>query len=199
MRQRFADVLDSRPAPHQVGDVALRYEPSMLIGETPRPTRTWRPTAAWLCAVGCGLSLLAGALTSMPVLGMFALVLTLALSLLGAVWLEKREARRRRFVFNFLTNTLRLDFVTPIAQRAATLLVAFDEVKAIDVETQHDGLSCVVVTFSWKGERLAEALAANVTLEEAVRCERFVRLARGACGLGRPEVTAGPVDGFDAA
>ena len=94
-----------------MGDVRLRYEPSLLIGEARRPGML--PSLALGvglgCAAGCVLALLLPARAG-PVL---PLALTLGVSAallmaLGAVQ-EARQRAVRRFVLNFATESLRLE------------------------------------------------------------------------------------------
>ncbi len=119
----------------------------MLVGETQRPPRSVWPTAIW----GAGLvsvlvavvTLVLGADLWLPtVLGGFA-----ALAFALAVWLSRVDARRRAFVVNFATASLRLDFVTPIAGHARTLVVPFDAVKGLAFFEQADGAECLTVDF----------------------------------------------------
>lgn len=181
---RFADALAAHPAPAALGDVSLRYEPSMLIGETPKPRRSLRPVAAWLGGV---IALLAagGVLLARGSEALIAgLALIGALLLAGGVWLERLERRRRGFVANFATTSLRLDFVTPVAGHARTLIVPFDAVRGVQQLTQADGAKCLIVEFVHEGQRLQEVLVAHITAGQGVEAERLERVLRGAFGLG---------------
>ncbi len=181
---RFAQALAERPAPRRLGDVALRYEPSMLIGETLKPLRSSWPTVA----VGAGLSSLVVAL------GLFLLNTptwsqALAVSVTGACFLlgrflEARSKRRRAFVLNFVTYTLRLDFVTPVAGHARTLLVPFSAVRAVEEYGQADGRTCLTVDFELDGALYREVLIAHLLPPEAEALERTRRVLTGAFGLG---------------
>lgn len=182
---RFADALESNPAPSALGDVTLRYEPSMLIGETAK-TRTWRPTLAWLLgivlllsAVGAGLLSSATTLLAIPVLGG-------GLVLLVAVWLERFEHAQRRFVANFGTVSLRLDFASRISGYPQTLVVLFDDVRALELVAQADGQLCLLVDFEQGGRTLREVLVAFIPETQRAEAERLERVLRGAFGLGVP-------------
>ena len=183
----FELALQNNPAPPTRGDVRLRYEPSLLIGETERPRRTWRPTLAWLVGISCSLSAL-GALVLQPsdfVTG--ALLGASIIGLGGATWLERRDRRRRAFIINFVTDTLRLDFVTPLAGKPRTMLVHFDGVRAVTLFPQADQRACLTVDFvpaPDSRELLREVLAANIPEAQADDAARLHRVLEGAFGLG---------------
>jgi hypothetical protein len=158
----------------------------MLIGET-RRHRTHRPTLA----AAAGLLALAGALGTFVTSASDALIVgfvtTGALGLAAATWLELVERRTRRFVANFATTSLRLDFVTPFAGRARTLVVHFDGVRAVELFEQQDGSHCLAVDFlpaPGSNERLREVLAAYIGADELEQAERLRRVLSGAFGLG---------------
>jgi hypothetical protein len=181
---RFADALESHPAPARLGDVALRYEPSVLIGETPKGRRTVTPTAVWVV----GLSLLlfsAAAVVTLPqVVPAVALAVGGAVFVAFAVLLERLEKRQRRFVLNFETHRLRLDFSSPIAGYPRTLLVPFDDVQALQLLEQADGALCLVADFALHGRTLREVLVAFVPAAQRAELERLQRVLEGAFGPG---------------
>jgi len=183
---RFADALEQNPAPTKLGDVALRFEPSMLIAETPKPPSTWWPTLAWLAGVGFLLATVGSVLLSSELVAGVALAVVGGGSLAAATILSRREVRQRRFVANFGTNTLRLDFTTPIAGQPRTMLVPFDDVRAVELMEQADGRACLVVDFEADRRLLREVLAAHITPAEEEASERLLRVLRGAFGLGEP-------------
>jgi hypothetical protein len=180
----FRQALADNPAPAKLGDVSLRYEPSMLVGETRASPSTWKPWA--LSALGLGLVL--GAVAALLLrdsnwLGA-ALLSLAAATLLGSVWLSRTERRKRGFVVNFATTTLRLDFVTPLAGRPSTLLIPFDDVKAVGLMAQGDGRWCLTVDFSMERDVLREALAAFIADDDLTQARRLARVLEGAFGLG---------------
>ncbi len=181
---RFAEALESNPAPTALGDIALRYEPSMLIGETLRQPRTGRPSFSWVS----GLALLVLAVGSLVLGGSdvlsAGLVLGGAAAMALAVWFERLEKRQRRFVANFAMLTLRLDFASPIAGYPRTMIVDFDDVKALELATQADGALCVLVDFIHRDQALREVLAAQIPPAQRPQAERLERVLRGAFGLG---------------
>jgi hypothetical protein len=179
----FRRALAENPAPTRLGDVRLRYEPSMLIGETEEQGLSWRPGA--LATVGvivlvAGLALLA-VRTAQVALGP---VLAAAALLWGSVWLRRRERGKRGFVVNFTASHLRLDFVTPIAGKPQTLLVRFEDVKAVELMEQGDGQHCLTVDFDDDGALLREVLVAFVGSGELEAAKRLARVLQGAFGLG---------------
>lgn len=183
---RFADALATHQAPAAVGDVSLRYEPSMLIGETAAPRRSIRPTFTWTLGVS-SLLLGVGVLLGDAAVGLgVGLVLGGGALLGAAAWLERLEKRRRRFVANFATNSLRLDFATPVAGYARTLVVPFDAVKALALVEQEDGARCLLVDFAVGPSTLREVLVAFIPTSQDAEAERLERVLRGAFGLGTP-------------
>lgn len=183
MQSRFRQALVENPAPSRLGDVRLRYEPSMLVAETARGALTWRPTAlmvAGLSLIIVGLVLL---LTSSHSFAFTALSLSAA-SLVGSVWWARREQRKRGFVANFVTLRLRLDFSTPIAGRPRTVWVPFDDVKAVALLEQGDGQHCLTVDFTDDGALLREVLVAFISADELAAARRLARVLEGAFGLG---------------
>lgn len=180
----FADVLESRPAPQALGDVTLRYEPSMLIGETAKRKSTWRSSAIWVA----GLSLLLFSVGGIVLgwnLSVSAVCLVLGgLGIAGAVLFERYEKRQRRFVANFGTVSLRLDFTSPIAGYAQTLVIPFDSVRATGLLEQEQGGVCLCVDFELDGALLREVLVAYIPEDQMVEAERLERVLKGAFGLG---------------
>lgn len=183
---RFADVLESNPAPNALGDVTLRYEPSMLIGETRKGKGSWRPSALW----ATGFSLLLFSVGALALQWDASVVLSLlifgALAIAGAVRLERLEKRQRRFVANFGTVSLRLDFTSPIAGYPRTLIIPFDSVRAAGLLPQADGATCLCVDFERDRALLREVLVAHIPEAQRVDAERLERVLHGAFGLGKP-------------
>lgn len=186
---RFEDALAGNPAPRRLGDVVLRYDSSMLVGETRRAPRSVWPTLAWTSGV-VGLVAAIGAVAIGAPLALGGLFTVLgAAGLAGATWLEVRERRTRRFVVNFASTSLRLDFVTPFVGRPRTLVVPFDAVRAVDLFEQGDGGRCLTVDFVpqvGSSELLREVLAAFIGREELEQAHRLQRVLEGAFGLGTP-------------
>lgn len=177
---RFADALAEHPAPSRLGDVSLRYEPSMLIGETDKPKRTWRPTLIWLGGISA-LLFAVGAIFVVEAAWLSYLLLGAgALLLAGTVRLERHEKRQRRFIANFATASLRLDFTSPLAGGPRTLVVPFDSVRAVELLDA----GVLTVDVEHQGRTLREALVAFITPVELDDAQRLERVLRGAFGLG---------------
>ncbi|MEW5741720.1 MAG: hypothetical protein AB1938_22565 [Myxococcota bacterium] len=184
---RFADSLAAHPAPARLGDITLRYEPSMLIGETPHVTRSLWPTVAWLVGVSALVAALGLLIAAAPMFAIVACAAIGAAGLAASVWLDRIDKRQRRFIANFATNSLRLDFVTPFAGRPRTLVVTFDAVRDVALLEQGPGLWCLTVDFVplvGKAEVLREVLAAFIPEEQKEDAERLQRVLEGAFGLG---------------
>lgn len=182
----FAEALESHPAPKALGDVTLRYEPSMLIGQTPKRRATWRSSALWVAGIAF-LLFSAGALTQLEDIAVAGVLLTLGGMGVGlAVLLERFEKRQRRFVANFATVSLRLDFTTAIAGHGRTMIVPFDSVRALALLEQADGAQCLCVDFERDRSLLREVLVAHIPQEQLPEAERLERVLHGAFGLGSP-------------
>jgi hypothetical protein len=182
----FARALEDNPAPSSLGDVRLRYAPSMLVGETPPGRRTWRPLVLALL----GMTLVASAIASLAAARALESTLGLGLGAAAALWAsswrERLERRHRAFVVNFATTSLRLDFSSPIAGRPRTLVVPFDAVTAVEALEQADGAWCLTVDFTHRGDALREVLVAHVPAVDAAALRRLSRVLEGAFGLGSP-------------
>ena len=71
---RFENALADNPAPRRLGDIVLRYESSMLIGETPRARRSAKPTVAWAMGLSALVATLGTFVARAPI-GLTALLL----------------------------------------------------------------------------------------------------------------------------
>ncbi len=202
MPGRFEEALAQNPAPSRVGDVALRYEPSMLIGEADRIARGFTFTAVLLSGIAFGLGALAALLTNATTETLAGLSLLTAAAFFTAAQLDQRARRQRRFILNFGTTSLRLDFSTPIANRPRTLVTHFDGVRDCALVTQGDGRLAVTVDFVMSAdsvEVLREVMIANIPLAEEETAVRLHRVLKGAFGLGEKPAAvepAAPIDDF---
>ncbi|MFT3707592.1 MAG: hypothetical protein QM817_07975 [Archangium sp.] len=181
---RFAAALESNPAPSALGDIGLRFEPSMLIGETPKARTTIKPTAAWVIGIALLLFSAGVVVTVTNVVPAIALAIGGALFIGAGVWVERLEKRQRRFVANFMTNSLRLDFSSPLAGYPRTLVIPFDDVSAVELLEQDDGKLVLVVDFELQRRQFREALAAWIPADKRPDAERLQRVLHGAFGLG---------------
>jgi hypothetical protein len=185
---RFQRALEENPAVHRLGDVSIRYEPSLLIGEADRPKPGWEPVLGLLVGVAGACSLAAAALTSGAVGWMAGSLLATGLGFGAAAWLTQRAKRQRRFVLNFGTYALRLDFSTPITGRPKTMVMDFDLVRALDVREQGDGRLCLTVDFLPDADSrdvLREVLVAHVPQADREVLERLQRILHAAFDLDR--------------
>ncbi len=193
----FEAIRQSQQIARTVGDISLRYEPSMLIGETARPTRSWQATLGWTVAFASLIVTLGLFLLDAPFAALVVIVAFAAGALFFASFLAQRDRRRRAFVVNFETYSLRLDFTTPFAGRPRTLVVHFDGVRGVDLLEQGDGRLCLTVDFvPAPGAQtvLREALAANIPARQRDDAERLERVLMGAFGLGTPPSPSTPTE-----
>lgn len=184
----FEAALAQHQAPRSLGDVGLRYEPSMLVGETAKPLGSLRPSLAWLSGVSALLIALVLFLIREQSLAVIAtFVVCGAVGLFTASWLQRVDRRRRAFIANFATNSLRLDFTTPVAGYARTLVVHFDGVRQLDLLVQADRTHCLtvdVVPTPTSATRLREVLVANIRDDQLEAAHTLKRVLEGAFGLG---------------
>lgn len=188
----FADVLESNPAPKALGDVTLRYEPSMLIGETAKTRATWRSSLLWAGGFSLLLFSVGALMLQWDTSSVLVLLAGGAVAIAGAVRLERLEKRQRRFVANFGTVSLRLDFTSPIAGQPRTMVVPFDAVRAAELLPQADGATCLCVDFEKDRALLREVLVAHIPESQRAEAERLERVLRGAFGLGSPPLPPEP-------
>lgn len=166
----FSDALEDNPAPRQLGDVWLRYEPGRLLGESRAPS-SWKrllPTVCMGMAVPLTLLVLVGAWVAgaRQGVGLFWVPGLLAAALVGlALWLEG-QLGRRRFVLHFRSERLRLERLrwAPGATRAEW--VPFDEVTAVEVVERPDGRYALVVV--WRAGNKEEAPPRREVLVEHI-------------------------------
>jgi hypothetical protein len=103
-----------------------------------------------------------------------------ALLLWAALRLKRHETRRRRFVVNFGTSSLRLDFATPIVGRPRTIVVPFDAVCDVAVVEMIDDRWCMTVDFRFERHVLREVLAAFISTEQLSDARRLASMLSAA-------------------
>src|SRR5687767_1048938 len=101
MTGRFEEALAQNPAPKRLGDIQLRYEPSLLIGEAGRPRRGFLFSAVVLAGVTSCLGTLAALIAGSSAETAGGLALLTGLAFVGAIQLDQRARKQRRFVLNF--------------------------------------------------------------------------------------------------
>lgn len=188
---RFEDALEENPIPARVGDVRLRYEPSLLIGEA-RGGGTLAELLGEAALIGgsaCGISGVALILFSRSGFGVAAaaaLALLAGLLLWVAASLRKRRKLRRRFVLNFATESLRLDAPAPRSAMPRSTVVHFDAIREVAVLVRGDDRFSLVVDYAphpAAPEVLSEVLVDEVRPDEVEELRRIWRMLRGAFGL----------------
>ncbi len=189
MTGRFEEALAQNPAPKRLGDIQLRYEPSMLIGEADRLQRGVSFSAVVLLGVAFGLGTIGGLLTDASTETVGGCALLTGLAFFTALQLDQRARRQRRFVLNFGTASLRLDFSTAFASHPRTLIIHFDGVRDCSLCTQGDGKIAITVDFVTSAsnvQMLREVLVANIPLSQEDAAGRLHRVLKAAFGLGSP-------------
>lgn len=187
MPGRFEEALAQNPAPARLGDVRLRYETSLLIGEADPTVRGPLFTAVLSVGSAFGMSALGALVLDAPDVVAGLLALATGGSFFAAVQLDQRARRQRRFVLNFATTSLRLDFSTPIANQPRTIVTHFDGVRDCALVTQGDGQIAITadfVTSASSQQVLREVLVANIPLADEETAVRLHRMLSAAFGLG---------------
>ncbi len=183
--------------PRRVGDVRLRYEPSLLIGEA-RARRGLLPTFALGAGAACGFGavlalVLPGQAGPGEALAIFlggscALLLSLGLTL------DARARAVRRFVLNFATESLRLERPSRARGRPQTWVVHFDCVREVEVVSRPDGSYALRVEYApepGSQETRVEVLVNGARPDEIDTLRRVWRLLRNSFGLRAPQAPAG--------
>jgi hypothetical protein len=189
MTGRFEEALAQNPAPKRLGDIQLRYEPSLLIGEAERPSRGAVFSAVLIVGAAFGLGTLGALISGASLETVGGCALLTGLAFVSAVQLDQRARRQRRFVLNFGTTSLRLDFSTPFANQPRTMVVHFDGVRDCTLCTQGDGQIAITVDFVQSASSpqvLREVLVANIPVSQEDAAIRLHRVLKGAFGLGEP-------------
>jgi hypothetical protein len=168
-----------------VGDVLLRYEDQLLIGETRAPGSTWAPAlfvGAVSLALACGATLV---FPDGPVgfVGAIAFAAGAAALLAAAVALDRKARRPRRFVLNFDAEMLRLEGATGPGVGFATVTVGFDAVRDLAIIPGPRGGFWLEATYEAEGARHAHVLVDRATPAEVESLRRLWRLLRAAFGL----------------
>lgn len=183
----FSQTLDAkRPIP-QLGRHRLRFDSHMLVAEY-RPPLGWSRFApevalasfAALAIVSVVLLIGGGAGAELAwITGPPALVLALV-----TVRLEIQKRRRRAFVLNYATRTVRLDDVTRFG-RTRTQIIPFFEIEEAGVTRDRRGLAFEIQIRATPWPRV-EVLLSNVPESQAEELFRFADMARSAFGLVPP-------------
>ncbi len=203
---RFQDALAKNPAPKTLGDVRLRYDGDLLIGETRRPTASLRPTALATAGFASGfvsavLLLLPGSQGGSTTLSVVFGVAAAALILLSAYG-EQHGKAQRRFALNFFTETFRVDRPSRLRGAPETVLVKFDDVLSVGVTGSTNGGAALWVEFKRGRELIVDAIPE----EQGDDLVRLHRVLEGAFGIRpRPndadsesvDSDSAPEDSFD--
>lgn len=188
----FIDALEGNRIPLAVGDVRLRYEPSLLIGERRRRRSGVLPDALW--TLGAIFGVLTAAVLLVPnslpstLLGAGCAAVCGALVLAG-MWAEGRRRARRGFVLNFGTESLRVDLPPARGRRTpVSWVVKFDavrDVRVVERGRRRFGLSVRFddPTKPGKGAEREELLVDAVAPGEIDDLRRLWRVLYNAFGL----------------
>lgn len=182
-RSAFADVLATHTMPPRLGDVTLRLDTPLLVGEAQRPRLQWLGEIVFW-ALGASGTVIAVASVLLGAATPVATVLTgIAVALLGiAMYVERRAQKRRAFIINFEAKTLRLDFSTPLTGMPRTWIGGLEQVKDLSLLTLPDGMSALIIDIDGE-KRFREVLVAALTARELEPAKMLVRALSNAFGL----------------
>ncbi len=177
-----------------VGDLRLRYDGPMLVGELAPGAAGARLPAS--LADGLGVAALSAALISVvlllatPWVGLAAaFALCFAALLYGSAAVRGRQRARRRFVLNFADETLRLERPARGLGAPLTRVVSFDEVLGLVLERRPQGALGLEVEVQREGaepESFPLVQQAGAGDEDALRS--LARMLHHAFGLrGEPD------------
>jgi hypothetical protein len=177
----FQQALEDHPAPKAIGDVHLRFDEFVLIGETVKPLSSWAAQGALIAGICCGVPAMVLALSLQSWGPTVASALTVATAGFfgAAALLDQWGKRRRRFVANFESHTLRLDFSTRFRGLPRTVVVPFSSVQRLERVAQADGNTALVVELATEAPResgFREVLIAHVTDDEEAALSRIERV-----------------------
>lgn len=190
---KFAETLDAKQPILRLGRYRLRFDTHMLVAEHVPPLDWLRfaPELALItfaaCAITTGVLLASpsedAARAALPV-GLLAIV-----SALVAVRLEIRKRRRRAFVLNYATRTLRLDDTTRLFGTTRTRLIPFADIAEAGVTRAERGGYAFEVELKPVAEKeppRVEVLVSGIPDGELDALFRFSEMARAAFGLEVP-------------
>jgi hypothetical protein len=170
--------------PHELGDVALRYEHSLFVVETKAKPKGW---GAWVILF-CGLTLAVlaiAALMSAQPLSMVAVPTALsgACACFHRV-VVSRQNQRRRFVLDFETRRLKVDSMSRWLALPLTRWLDFDDVKGIELVSAPQQLKLLTIRFALieaPGTHLEEvvAVAQHNELDGLLQVQTFLVNAFG--------------------
>ena len=193
MSSRFEEALRHNQVAQKLGDVELRFDAAMLIGETRKVLNSGiGPTLLQaLSIVGAGIGVVGLIQTDGLTTSLFGIFLC-AFGMWASTWVATRNRQRRRFIMNYGTWTLRLDFSSPIRNAPRTMNIAFENVKDLQLVPQADGRLCLLVDFVRAANaqnHFQEVLVAHIALQARPAAERLLAMLQKAL-FAPPDPTA---------
>lgn len=179
----FADVLAAQTMPKRLGDVQLRLDSPLLIGEAQRPPmQLLREVSFWSLGVVGTVAALASVILGASTPWAMTLTLSAVAFFVVAILLDRYAHRRRAFVIDFHEKTVRLDFSTPLTGMARTWRGTFEQVKALGLLVLPDGQSALTIDIDAQ-KPFREVLVAALNPNELEPAQALERLLINAFGL----------------
>jgi len=151
IESRFGTALERAPMPRRVGDVRLRHDGELLIGEkvSPLDRASLLPDLILLAGAAAGLlslaRLIAPSLRTGSLWGTGGAALLAAVATLAGLRLGGLLRGRRGFVVNFDRHLVRVDRPHGLRIRSATTRVPFEEIREVRVEERRTGCWALVI------------------------------------------------------
>jgi len=190
---KFSEALSSRTAPRRVGDVRLRFDGDVLIGEAVRGRGAVAaaPEISFVLGLACALATAVSVLASSE-LGLVPLALLACLSVLfvvAGIYLQGKARGRRGFVLHFAAHTLRIDRPSGPWSRPRSWTVPFDCIRVAGVTRRGPRDYGIEIEYAppEEGEPRTELLVAGIRGRELEDAHRVAEMMRAAFGLsGEP-------------
>src|SRR5512140_933973 len=186
---KFSEALSGRTAPRRVGDVRLRFDGDVLIGEAVRGRGALAPAPeiAFVLGLACALATAVCVLAS-PGLGLLPLAALACLAasfVVAGSWRQRRARGRRGFVLHFAAHTLRIDRPSGPWSAPRSWTVPFDSIRVAGVTRRGPGDYGIEVEYAppEKGEPRTELLVAGIRERELEDAHRVAEMMRAAFGL----------------
>ena len=179
----FAQSLAGQRMPSRLGDVALRLDSPLLIGETRKPPlHLVRDISFWSLGSTGMVAALASVTLGASTPWAMGLTLMAVAFFTVAILMDRYAHRRRAFVLDFEKKTLRLDFSTPLTGMPRTWVGAFEQVKGLGLLSLPSGQSALTVDVD-APPLFREVLVAGLQVNELLPAQTLQRLLTSAFGL----------------
>ncbi len=178
----FAEFFAGQRMPPRLGDVTLRLDSPLLIGEARKPKLHWvRESSFWSLGATATVAALASVTLGASIPWAVGLTLIAVAFFIVAMLMDRYAHRRRAFVLDFERKTLRLDFSTPLTGLPRTWVGPFEQVKGLGLLSLPTGESALTIDIE-ADQRFREVLVTGLLPNELVAAQTLERLLNNAFG-----------------